>query len=68
MLAEDLERLAVDDVVVEAGGALPAGEGGVDDDLVAGLESGRALTDCIDDPCSVGTTGVRQVLRRRQAP
>ena len=62
MFAQDLERVAVHDLVVPTLRALTAGEGRVDDDLVPDVESTHPITDRIDRPRSVGATDVGKVL------
>ena len=62
MLAEDSERLAVNDVVVAAKGAGPARHGGIDDDLIANLETAHSLPYCVDHARPISTCRVGEVL------
>ncbi len=62
MLTEDLERVAIDDVIVSAVGAVTARERGVDDYLVTDVETGDPFPDRIHHPGAVGARGVGQML------
>ena len=62
MLAQDLERIAVDDLVVPTVRALTAGEGRIDDDLVPDVEAADPVTDCIDRACAIGAADVGEML------